>query len=617
MAARLSAHPRLYVSQVQLDRLREPVPALLAAASRKVASEARSFARGASFTYDLTTHNAHLIRARIMQKRVVTLLVEFFRTGKEAFRAAALKHLFTMDGWSHWSWIAARAGNDHPNDIFDLSYGENAATLALGFDWLHASLSKRDRAALVDLARRRALVPFLKNTELKNRSWWFGRPDTNWNTVCAGGAGLLALAMAEYAPEAREVIRRAEQSIAPFYKLLRTTDGGWPEGLGYWNYGMRYGFMYLLAHERATGRRHPLLEQPATRATLFFPLDFCPRGVPSSFGDVNRWSPLPFHYAAAARLKATELHGPLDAALAEARTMSEIWPDAAELLVLHPRRAPAQRQAARGPVARHYRGLDWCLLADAWPNPGLYAAIRGGTTEVPHGHRDLLSFHLHADGEALINNIGCEEYLDTTFGARRYELFETAASSKNTLLLNGVGIAGNSTVKTSVVRHKNHPGIRIDATQAMGSSRNGNAATFCGRLFLLLGSDALLVVDRIETKFPARMESRMHTFAQASIAKRGANLRGKRARLNVAYACDVPAVLCTAIGASTVPGQGATMLRWCTQGHSHTAVTFATVLARGSAAATASIATRGSTLELHCAIHGRVARVRLSKRLQA
>lgn len=612
MAARLSAHPRLYVSREQLDRLREPVPALLAAASRKVAAAARSFVRDTAFEYDRTTHNAHLIRARIMQNRVVSLLVEHFRTEKEAFRDAALKHLFAMDGWAHWSWIAERAGDNHPNDIFDLSYGENAATLALGFDWLHNSLSKRNRAALVNLARRRALVPFLKNTEPRNRSWWFGKPDTNWNTVCAGGAGLLALAMAEYAPEAREVIRRAEISIAPFYKLLRATGGGWPEGLGYWNYGMRYGFMYLLARERATGRRHPLLEQPATRATLFFPLDFCPRGVPSSFGDVNRWSPLPFHYAAAARLKVTELYGPLDAALAEARTMSEIWPDAAELLVLHPRRAPAQRHTARGPIAKRYLGLDWCLLADAWPNPALYAAIRGGTTEVPHGHRDLLSFHLHADGEALVNNIGCEEYLDTTFSGRRYELFETTAPSKNTILLNGVGIAGNSTVKTEIVRLGKYPGVRIDATQAMGSSRNGNAAAFCGRLFLLLGSDGLLVVDRIETKFPARMESRMHTFARVKVAKHAAILSGKRARLNVAYACDVPAVLCTAIGAPTAPGQGATMLRWCTQGRGHTAVTFATLLARGKERAKVAITpTKHGVKIVACG-----KRVRLDHRLQ-
>ncbi|MCW8131453.1 MAG: heparinase II/III family protein [Planctomycetota bacterium] len=621
MPTRLAEHPRLYASREQLERLREPAPLpMLAQAARRVAKDAAGFTLGERIDYDATTHNAHLWRARFNQQRVVALLVERFRTGQRRFRDAAVRHLCAMDGWPHWSWIAERAGKNHPNDIFDLSYGENAATMALGFDWLFYALSDEERARIVDIARRRALIPFLKNTEKKNRSWWYGKPDTNWNTVCAGGAGMLALAMYEFAPEAREAVARAEESVGPFMRLLKDTQGGWPEGLGYWNYGMRYAFMYLLSHERATGRRHPLLAHPSVKASLYFPLQFCPRGVPASFGDINQWSPLPFHYAAAERLGARDLPAELDKQWpGEARSRRDgppdkrgqrSWPDDAELLILHPRKRPPAGKR-RSMVAKRYAGLDWCALADRWPDPDLFLAIRGGTTEVPHGHRDLLSFHLHAGGERMISNLGCEEYLDTTFSERRYDLFETTPPSKNTILLNGVGITGKSTVKTELVRRAGLPGVRIDATEAMGGSRDGRAALFCGRLFLLLSSEAALIVDRVETRFPARMETRMHTHARVKLLPAGADLRGKRARLGVAYACDVPAVLCTAAGAPTAPGKAATMLRWCTHGRSHTSVTFATLLARGRPGATVAVTSTKTGIEI--AAFGK--RIRLGRRL--
>src|SRR5688500_5195623 len=107
---------------------------------------------------------------------------------------------------------------------------------------------------------------------------------------------------------------------------------------------MRYAFLYLLAHEGATGEKHPLLERSETRATLRFPLAFTPNGVPCSFGDVNQWRPFGFHYAAAARYGDDDVMGALDAALRRPRHpekpnaspfAGEGRPDAAEVLLYH------------------------------------------------------------------------------------------------------------------------------------------------------------------------------------------------------------------------------------------------------------------------------------------
>jgi len=618
MATEMKPHPRLYIGRDALARLeREPKLPLLQQAARQVNAEAARYAGMPPLEYPRNVHNEHLLRAREMQRRVVTLLARWRLTGKEDYRKSILQYVRQMGRWKYWSWVTWRAGDPSADAIFDLSYGENSATLAIAYDLLHDGLSLQEKRLFWDVARR----PFLAGLRhaRPGAAWWFGKPDTNWNTVCAGGLGMLALAMYEDAPEARELLPRVEESVAPFMKLLDQTGGAWPEGIGYWNYGMRYAFMYLLSHENATGQEHPLLRLKGVRRTLSFPLDFCPHGQPCSFGDVNRWSPLPFHYAAAKRLGCTDVLGRLDAALERDGVRSETWPDAAEWLLLHPGKTPAKKRlaAGRGGV-KLYKGLDWGIIADSMPQPRLYMAVRGGTTKVPHGHRDLLSFHCVIGQERLITDVKPAEYLDTTFSARREELFEMAPPSKNTILINGVGIASDSSLdRTECIRLPGAEGIRLDATMAMGAMRNGAAVKFCGRLALLLKQRAFLIIDRAVLPHPGRMESRMHTFAAVRPMRGRAVLRGKKERLKVVYACSVPAILCTATVAPTTPtAPAATVLRWCTERCQHTDITMVTLLCPGTGAAKLELKEGKSRLSITAAGPDWQATVELTKRLR-
>ncbi len=560
----LTDHPRLLIGPHELARLAEPPRReLLRMASAALDTAADEALEGPVFDYPRKSHNALLQRARKMQTRVISLLTRWKRDGDDRDRAAVIEHVEEMDCWECWSWIAMRAGDTRNEAIFDLSYGENSATLALAYDLLFDTLDARRRAWFHDVAARRSLRPFLVRASREPVSWWLDHPSSNWNTVCAGGAGMLATAMAEDLPEAPEVIERVERSFDPYMKSLDTTDGGWPEGIGYWNYGMRYAFMYLLSRERATGRPHPLMESPAVPRTLRFPLDFCPNGVACSFGDVNGWTPLPFHYAAAERLGCEDVLAALDHHLAGQDRIPGGWAAPAELLLMHPRREPADEAESRD-VARIYHGIDWALLADRMPSPGLYASIRGGSTKVPHAHLDLLSFHCVAGDEAMIVSQAPRGYLDSTFSARRWDLYGMAPDSKNGILINGVGIEAGSSVLTTPIQVGEATGFRLDATQAMGSHREaGPVAAFCGRAFLLLPGPALLIVDETDLRFPGLVESRMHTFADVEAGDRSAVLTGQRQRLRVSLACDREARFLVAGSAPVHPVPGPSVLRWC------------------------------------------------------
>ena len=83
-------HPRLYIPAARIQRLARPfhLP-LLRRLRRQILLAADACQSSVRFPYDQDTHNAHLVRARIMQGRVVNLLVAYFLTGRQAYRDAA------------------------------------------------------------------------------------------------------------------------------------------------------------------------------------------------------------------------------------------------------------------------------------------------------------------------------------------------------------------------------------------------------------------------------------------------------------------------------------------------------------------------------------------------
>ncbi len=535
---KLSNHPRLYLTQGHYNRLNEKVAHPVAKQARhNLRLLAEQYLDDGVIAFDPTVHNAHLIRARKMQSRVVSLLAEYKRTGRAAYREALLRDVKRISEWEYWSWLAMREGDPRPEAIFDLSYGENSATLALAFDALYDELSAPERELFVETARTRSFKPFLYWMRAEEKPKYFKHPQTNHNTVCCGGVGMLALAMGELCEESASILEFVEESVAPFFEALGK-DGGWPEGIGYWNYGMRYGFMYLLSWEQSTGKEHPLLCLPGTEATLKFPLLFSPHGVPCSFGDGNRFSVKPFHYAAAERLGADAVLAELDRRMLAKTipgTADGPWPDDAELALLH---SGETREGSPDGWINHclLDGLEWAYFADRLPRSRLYLSVRGGTTQVPHAHRDLMSFFLVAGDEKLIENVGVDDYMDTTFSKYRFDLYETSAHSKNTVFINGVSIGDKVKAKSRLIQRRGAVGLRLDVTEAMGSIRYGPMATFCGRAILMVKKRGILVIDRVVAAHPALVESRLHTFWKTTFSQAGARIRGKKHQLQVSFA---------------------------------------------------------------------------------
>jgi hypothetical protein len=618
---KLNQHPRLYISQKDLARLKnQPETPFIRMSSQWVAENAEEWVKMPRLTFNPDTHNSLLVRAREVQERVLTLLVRWRQTGESRFRDAALAYIRIIGGWKCWSWITWRKGDCRPAAIYDLSYGENSATLSVAYDLLYDTLSSAEKRLFHDIALRWSFASGIVHCKPR-AAWWFGRPDSNWNSVCAGGLGMLSLAMYDEIPIVRQILPRVERSIASFMNHLDRTSGAWPEGIGYWNYGMRYAFMYLLSRENATGQRHPLMQLKGTYKTLEFPLDFTPNGQPCSFGDANRWTPLPFHYAAARRLRNDSVMQRMDTILRKKpeAACGGNWASAAEWLLFHDGRLKSMRPMEKRTGARLYRGVDWAVVADRWPEPGLYVSVRGGTTKVPHGHCDLFSFNIVVKGEKLISSEGNSEYLDTTFSPRRYDLPDINAQYKNTIMINGVGVPYGASLKsTRIFNHTGISGVHLEGAGVMGTSRDSESTPeFCARLVLLLKNQAFLVVDRVVTLHPARVESRLHTHAEVhSLSSKGACLRGRSEKMRLAFAASVPCLLARSMTAPINPSsEPAQMLRWCTEGL-HKDVVLAAAAVPGTASAGITIVKEKGVITVDVRFHKKTVKVELSEKLK-
>lgn len=580
-------HPYLYITNKVRKRLKKKSESyFIKSCNQSILILSEYFANLPPLIYLRDVHNEHLRRAREVQNRIISLLCGWEITGKEKFRKAVIEYIRMMKNWDVWSWIAWREGNFSPDAIFDLSYGENSATLAIAYDWLFETLSQREKSLFLETAKKWSFSSAKKNLE-SGKAWWFKHPMSNWNTVCAGGLGMLAMAMINDFPEAEKFLLLADESIKEFFNHLKKTDGAWPEGIGYWNYGMGYGFKFLLSYENFTGEKHPVFSIPEFKKTLRFPLEFSPNGIGCSFGDSNHFSPQPIHLAVAERVKDKEVSNIIR------YIVEKNIPDISEPeKIISDRKfnpewclfynGKPKKPLKKSPVIKLYKGQDWAVLSDDFFSPTRAMTIRGGTTKVPHGNLDLLSFHCTVGKESMITNLTPAEYLDTTFSPRRWDIFETRPDSKNTIFINGVGIVPDSSCnKTELFKKGNVAAVRIIATDAFGQMRDGKMADFVGRLIIFVREKYWIIIDRVQTPHPARIESRMQTFADIEVNKDFYILRRGKEKLSITFASTVPSVFLKGDCPITTPSpEIPKMLRWITD-KLHKEVIFAFVINPG------------------------------------
>lgn len=567
----LKASPRLWVGRDTALNLRDKLhtPYLESQAARVLADadwlvDAKPLAEDEAHTYQQGT--------RAIASHLQCLTAAWVLTHEAKYRQAAIRHLANVLTWNQISCEARRGMSPDEEMFFCLSYGEHAADIGLMYDLFRSDITAAERQVFFDVLDRFYLKQALAC--LDDPPWWANKSWSNWNGVCAGGMGIMALAFYEDRPECQALIPFVEKSLGEYFKSYIRNGGGCHEGTGYWNYGMHYAMRYLLSWENATGRKHPAFGIAELGTSLHFPLDFT--GL--SFGDNDGWHPTGFFFMLTGRLDqpeaalraATYLPERVEAAPAERSRLARVatgdilygadfMPTAVAMARL--KEAHAKQ---KDPVARVYRGLGWAVLADDSAFPALRLSARGGSNAIAgHGHLDLLSFKCMVNGERLIADQegGSPVVNFTEYG---HHLYSRSAAAKSTLFVDGLGCRENAVCDlTEVVKDGDLLGIRIDGSHAyLPRWRRG----FIGRLFLMVEGRYWLVVDAAPGH---RMESRFHTYADYTRDGDSVSLASGREQLQMTFAALGGGVIQESRGMPTVPQQQTRIVRWIGNGVSH------------------------------------------------
>jgi len=343
-----------------------------------------------------------LDKSRKCVKRVMFLSFMYRMTGQKQYLARAEKEMLTAAGFSDWN----------PTHFLDVA--EMTAALAIGYDWLYADLSEESRARIRKAIVDKGIRPSLDPADTKN--WWINAK-MNWNQVCNGGLTLGAIAIAEDEPALAEtIIYRAVNSVQKAMDSY-LPDGAYPEGPGYWGYGTGYNVLMIAAMDTAMGTDFELSEHPGFAKTGAYFLQMT--GPTGNF----------FNYCDCGQRRG--LNETIFWFAAHYNQPEVVWNETPYLKQYKPilsKDGAAEQDRAFLPLlliwSKSFAGpsapktLCWsgqgenpvAILRSGWEADATYIAIKGGTPGASHGHMDVGSFVLDADGVRWAMDLGNQNY---------------------------------------------------------------------------------------------------------------------------------------------------------------------------------------------------------------
>ncbi|CAN5368749.1 hypothetical protein BH11BAC5_BH11BAC5_14410 [soil metagenome] len=337
--------------------------------------------------------------SRMCLSRIFYLSYAWRMTHEKKYFDRAEKELLAFCNFSDWN----------PSHYLDVAEGTTA--IAIGYDWLYDSLSAISRKVISEAIRTKGLATSYDTTYPAFKKWL--SVTNNWNQVCNTGMTFGALATYEDDPAlAVKVINRSIASIDIPMKDYGP-DGAFAEGYTYWGYGTTFNVMWLSTIEKVFKTDFGLTNTKGFLQTAAYLENMVgPSGKCFNYSDASepaRLQPAMFWYAA--RLKNNSLlwnekefvYNIMQPQPAERLLpLLMIWGSNTNLNAITP---PAQKLWTGGgktPVA---------LMRSSWTDSNaVYVGFKGGSPFVTHGHMDVGSFVMEAEGVRWGLDFGMQDY---------------------------------------------------------------------------------------------------------------------------------------------------------------------------------------------------------------
>lgn len=371
-----------------------------------------------------------LDKSREALGRIFYLSYSYRLTSDVKYLKRAENELLAISAFEDWN----------PSHFLDVA--EMTMAAAIGYDWLFKGLSAESKKIIRDAIINKGLNPSLESA---NNSWV--KATHNWNQVCNAGMTFGALAIYEdKADLAKKIIDRAVSSIKLPMEDYQP-DGAYPEGYGYWGYGTNFNIMFLSAMEKAFGNEYGLeINQGFFKTAQYLGNMTGPTGNSFNYSDAGSGGgtqPAMFWFAnklSDPSLLWSEKYFLQNKKPSNNRLLPAImiWSAGLDISDITSPSETLWVGQGKNPVA---------LMRSSWSDPNaVFVAMKAGSPSVNHGHMDVGSFIMEANGERWAMDFGMQDYnsLESagvnlwgmTQNSQRWEIFRYNNLAHNTLTVN-------------------------------------------------------------------------------------------------------------------------------------------------------------------------------------
>ena len=467
--------------------------------------------------------------AQAVQGRILDLLISHAIDENVAYRDRAIEEFRNVLRWSTW----VDPSNARTSGDVDLCTAELGVAVAVGLDWLWEDLDDAVRQEAIAMLSARVIEPY--RLAVDKGVWWYDSVN-HWNATVNAACGLVALAMSDEDERASGAHDLARVGLGRFFDDLGK-EGGWDEGLGLGGYALRY--VLLLAEACARLRDdQKVFHHRGMDVTGLFPIYFTPNGKPVGFGDYNR---PPLHgalYLLDTYFDRPEITWWLDTYSFQHDVNSMGWSHAGLALLFRRDRDEEIAPPALEPI-KAFHQAGWTAMADHWPTPEFYAAIKTG--ELASGvRRDMNAVQLQVAGELLVCEGHCSA--EEVTNAETVAFYDIETHAHSTLL---VGDEEHCPDAKGTVLHT-HASDTLRWTVCCGGVAGGFSSRWYRHVLMLLDSqgrgETLVVLDELDLQTPQLVEAIWHAAGPIELHAPSATGRivGQRANVQFGLGASVP-----------------------------------------------------------------------------
>ena len=358
-------------------------------------------------------------------QRIGCLALMYRMTEDESYAARAYEEMDAICSYPDW------------NTQHFLDTALILESVAIGYDWLYDWMNDEQRLYIRTAILEKGLNTAQKVysgelTSPSNTVFWLNSSG-NWNSSCNEAVILASLSIAEDFPQYPQTVSMGLKSLSHSLHAFEP-DGGWVEGLSYWNTMMTDYAMLFAGLESSLNTDFGYSKIPCLKSSVRFGMDMTGSGGVFNFSDCDNaqtvsspalmWFGNKYCEPVLCTYQKNTIQKRQSCSVYDF-----IWYTGAEA-------------AQNTRLDSFYRNIHTVSMRSSSDSDGIFVGIHSGSNAMSHTHLDTGTFVFDALGERWFGDFGRDRSSYT--GSDRASLYKLRAEGHNTLVIHSDTVSSDT-----------------------------------------------------------------------------------------------------------------------------------------------------------------------------